>query len=107
MPPRPINFLPPPYTYVANIDVSQGNWTRPSNVIVCEIRCVSDEIDLVFRLRVNTQTENRVILKGLGENIWRLMIDRIHQHGTDIAVRNNCIEVYGYYRDTMEQYMGA
>ena len=105
MPPRPINFLPPPYPYFLNVDVSNGNWTINSKIIICELRCVALTADEYFDLKIGLE-ERTVILRGRGENIWRVQLDRIYQFGTDPIIRKDCIEIFGYYRDAVEQYTG-
>jgi len=105
MPRRPINFLPPPYPYFINVDVSAGNWTKDENVIICELRCIALTADQYFDLKIGVD-DRTVILRGRGENIWRVQLDRIFQYGTDPIIRTNCIEVFGYFRDSVEQYTG-
>ena len=107
MPPnRPINFLPPPYPYFLNVDVSKNKWNIQRNVIICEIRCVAPEATDNFEITV--ELGGRVmILRGRGENIWRVQIDRIRRYGTTPIIRKDCIEIYGYYADSIAQYTGV
>ena len=54
----------------------------------------------------NHLENNDKLLKGRGENIWRLQITSIRRFGTTPEVRTNCIEVYGYYKDQISQIIG-
>ena len=106
MPPRPINFLPPPYPYWLNVDVSRGNWNVIPNILVCELRCVALTADQYFEIRIGLD-DRIVTLRGRGENIWRVQLDRIFQFNTTPEIRQNCIEIFGYFRDSIEQYTGV
>ena len=107
MPPvRPINFLPPPYPYFLNVNVRENNWDIQRNIIICEVRVVALTAAQYFELTVENQGR-AAILRGRGENIWRVQIDRICRYGTTPIIRENCIEIYGYYADSIAQYTGA
>lgn len=106
MPPsRPINFLPPPYPYFLNVDVSQNNWDVQDNVVVCELRCVAEEADQLFDITIGLDGRT-MILRGRGENIWRVQLDRIYRFGTTPVIRSR-IEIFGYFADSISQYTGA
>ena len=106
MPPRPIRFLPPPYQYWLNVDLTNGNWNVPSNVIICELRVIALTATQYFEMKIGE--ENRtVILRGRGENIWRVDIDKIFKLGTTPIIREKCVEVFGYFRDTIQQQIGG
>jgi len=104
--PPPIRFLPPPYTYLDNIDVRERGWTVPNNVVICEIRVVARSATQEFDLCVGTDDQSGdKIMRGRGENIWRVMITHIRMFKTTPIIRDR-IEVYGYYADQTYQFMG-
>lgn len=103
---QPVRFLPPPYSYFNNIDVSRGNYDRINNLVLCELRVVAPEATTDFDITVGMEGRT-AILRGRGENIWRVDIDRIYQFGTSPIIRSNCIEVYGYFRDSIQQQIGG
>jgi len=104
---KPLRFLPPPYTFIENVDVSIEGWSAPKNIVVCELRCVAALATQNFFIAVRTEEQNNdKLLKGRGENIWRLQITSIRRFGTTPEVRTNCIEVYGYYKDQISQIIG-
>lgn len=98
-------FLPPPYNYIEVIDFA-GNvaWSVPSTVLICEVRVVAPECDTAFQIYVDTEHNSRVRLRGIGENIWRIIPTRIWRTGTLPNSIRSRIEVYGYLKRTIETY---
>lgn len=97
-------FLPPPYTYIENIDFAgKEAWSVPDSKIVCEVRCVALAADTDFVIRVDTVYGLGKDMRGRGENIWRIRAQRIHRLGTTKEVRER-IEVYGYDKSEIDRY---
>lgn len=85
-------FTPPPYTYIHNIDLRNGDWTKPVNVVICEIRTKTGGT-IKFTTRQNKTG------KGFYDDydIDRIDILTIHRDTTSDTLRYNQITVRGHY----------
>lgn len=99
-------FLPPPYTFVLALDLRAGNWTKPDDVTLCELRVVTRDASEYFQICVDTRSTDsngedyeslNIVLPGREVDIWRINLRRVRQFGTSSNIREGCITVYGYY----------
>ena len=85
-------FTPPPYSYIHVIDLTRGNWNKPSDVVICEVRCKSAGTVLM-------QTRNGRTAKRFYNNydIDRIDVQIIFQGTTSENLYKNKITVAGHY----------
>lgn len=95
-------FLPPPFTWMHRVDLTRGNYNVPNNVIVCEVRCMTEGSIRVRLVRADGSDGVDETLQGDNYDIWRLRINRVYQFNTDRSIRDRRITLFGFYRSEIE-----
>jgi hypothetical protein len=82
------------YTYVLNVNVSAANWTVPDSVIILGI-CV----DSAGTIKIDSKESTGAILKKTTDFCYPINVTKIYMTGTDAALRNGYITVFGFKKN--------
>jgi hypothetical protein len=90
-------FSPPPYSYIAEVNLNNGPWSPPPDVVVCEVRCKSAG---TVAMRTRTMAAKNKSSKRRRYNeydIDRIDVATIYPDGTSTNLYKNQLTVAGHY----------
>jgi hypothetical protein len=82
------------YTYVLNVNVSSANWTVPDSVVILGI-CV----DSAGTIKIDSKESTAATLKKTTDFCYPINVTKIYMTGTDAALRNGYITVFGFKKN--------
>ena len=90
-------FTPPPYNYIHEVDLTNGDYIKPNDVVICEIRCKSEGTVNMTTRKMAEKNKPAQKRRYSDYDIDRIDLHKIFQNGTSPALNKNQLTVAGHY----------